>query len=253
LELLDRDPELKYPVAIKKEKTTIVLSWLVEFRFSTIEIMAARIGQTSQQGVRFFNSLISDGFIRQFKNSMIPTRLFMLTPKGGEMISMLLSREVNVHTRVSTYGRSTKLAHDLAVQKMALKFISGIDGIVWDNNIVGELDIPPHTRPDALMHSRNNFWWALELERTRKAKARIFFAYYNHIQNMRDGHYKGVRYIFNNEAVCKYYQGVFNEPVWPMYSRNPKTGRLVQVRNNFDTQSLAGIAKTFIFEVREYW
>ena len=39
-----RDTSLKYPKAIKEEKTRLVLDWLLEFRFSSIDLLAKRIG-----------------------------------------------------------------------------------------------------------------------------------------------------------------------------------------------------------------
>ena len=51
-----RNLDLKYPRAVKDDKTRLVLDWLLEFRFSSIELLSKRIGQTAMNANRFFNS-----------------------------------------------------------------------------------------------------------------------------------------------------------------------------------------------------
>src|SRR5690606_20062500 len=49
-----RNPDLKYPRHVREEKVMLVLDWLLEFRFSSIPILAARLGQTAVNANRFF-------------------------------------------------------------------------------------------------------------------------------------------------------------------------------------------------------
>ncbi|EAT10685.1 hypothetical protein HF888_16300 (plasmid) [Bermanella marisrubri] len=249
-----RDADLKYPLAIKEEKTKLVLSWLLEFRFSTFEVLAGRLGQPVANANRFFNSLLDDGFIRTFKNSMVPnTRFVMLTSKGGERLSILLGEEVRPYTRLSTFAKSTKIAHDLSVQFMVLRWIDDVDEVVWDHNIAGVHELPSYSRPDALMKSTKGFWWALELERTRKSESRVFFSLYNHVLNIRNGCYVGVRYVFNSHAVCDFYRKVFEQDAWPLFDRDGRSGRLKRTSGFFKPSNVKNIDKIFDFKVGEFW
>ena len=43
-----RDPTLTYPRAVREEKLRLVLDWLLEFRMSSFELLARRLGLTSK-------------------------------------------------------------------------------------------------------------------------------------------------------------------------------------------------------------
>ena len=53
-----RDPTLKYPRAIREEKLRLVLDWLLEFQFSSVDLLARRLGLTYQSSYKFFRALI---------------------------------------------------------------------------------------------------------------------------------------------------------------------------------------------------
>ena len=46
MRIVHRDPSLKYPRAIYREKQQLVLDWLLEFRFSSFALLAQRLGLT---------------------------------------------------------------------------------------------------------------------------------------------------------------------------------------------------------------
>ena len=52
-----RDPTLKYPRAIREDKRRLVLDWLLEFQFSSVEFLAQRLGLTYHGSYKFFRSL----------------------------------------------------------------------------------------------------------------------------------------------------------------------------------------------------
>ena len=62
----ERDLSLTHPWLVNKDKIKIVLDWLLEFHFSTIDLLAERIGQKKTNANRFFNKLISDGLVQVF-------------------------------------------------------------------------------------------------------------------------------------------------------------------------------------------
>ena len=51
----DRDPSLNYSHADREEKTLLVLGWLLEFRWSSFELLATRLGMRSKTSYKFFS------------------------------------------------------------------------------------------------------------------------------------------------------------------------------------------------------
>ena len=68
-----RDLTLTYTLAIRDDKRRIVLDWLLEFQFSSVELLARRLGLTSQSSYKFFRSLLDDQIIQYFKSCLLYT------------------------------------------------------------------------------------------------------------------------------------------------------------------------------------
>ena len=84
-----RDPTLKYPRAIREEKLRLVLDWLLEFRVSSVELLARRLGLTYQSSYKFFRSLLDDQIIQHFKSVYTnQARYLMLTKTGVDMLQV---------------------------------------------------------------------------------------------------------------------------------------------------------------------
>jgi hypothetical protein len=62
-----RDRSLKYPRAIKQDKLRLVLDWLLEFRFSSLDVLAQRIVSRVNYHVRFRDNY--DGRLSEWVNS----------------------------------------------------------------------------------------------------------------------------------------------------------------------------------------
>ena len=79
-----RDPTLTYPRAVREEKLRLVLDWLLEFRVSSVELLATRLGLTYHSSYKFFRSLLDDQIIQPFKSIHThQARYLMLTKAGG--------------------------------------------------------------------------------------------------------------------------------------------------------------------------
>ena len=65
-----RDPTLRYPRAVREEKRRLVLDWLLEFQFSSVDLLTRRLGLTSHSSYKFFRSLLDDQTIQHFKASI---------------------------------------------------------------------------------------------------------------------------------------------------------------------------------------
>ena len=94
MKIIARNPHLTYTRYIQQEKRLLVLSWLLEFRFSSPSILAQLLGQPVANNSRFFMSLLEQRFIRTFKNVHTNLeRLFMLDRTG---IDFLMNHGLNV-------------------------------------------------------------------------------------------------------------------------------------------------------------
>ena len=79
-----RDPTLKYPRAIRDDKRRLVLDWLLEFQFSSADLLAHRLGLTYQSSYKFFRSFLDDQIIQLCKNVHThQARYLMLSKAGG--------------------------------------------------------------------------------------------------------------------------------------------------------------------------
>ena len=87
MRIVHRDPSLKYPRAIYREKQQIVLDWLWEFRFSSFALLAQRLGLTCQTSYKFFRLLRNNGLVQRFTNVYSNhAKYYMLTRAGAAVL-----------------------------------------------------------------------------------------------------------------------------------------------------------------------
>ncbi|WP_018694131.1 hypothetical protein [Algicola sagamiensis] len=244
-----RDPTLKYPPAIKDEKTRLVLDWLLEFRFSSVEILSKRIGQTPMNSNRFFNSLKKDGVLQEFKNVHTKNQRYLIMTSVGVSYLEALGRDISkAVTRVSNLGKYSHIIHDLSVQFAIVTRLHNYCEVIADKNIqFGEKG----DRPDAILATEKDgrkYWSAIEFERWRKDNKRIYLTFKNHANNFANKEYTGVIYIFQQEADCKHYEKLFNESMWPTFSRTPKSGQLRKLSNDFNPDEIPKLRDRYVFQ-----
>lgn len=238
-----RDPENKYPVKIKKEKTRIILDWLLEFRFSSFDILAKRINSTKTNSNRFFNALINEEVIKVFKNVHTDnTRYVMLWSNGVEYLKSWGRDTEKAVTRIQKMGRYGQILHDIGVQQCALRKMQKATEVIWDRNITWQ------EKPDLLIKSNKGYWAALEYERWRKDKKRIYISLSNHIHWLREGKHKGVIYTFDQDSDLEHYKKIWLETEWPLYARNAKNGKIESTGESLKISKSDPIRKGFIFE-----
>ena len=121
MKIIERNAHLTYTRYIQQEKRLLVLSWLLEFRFSSPSILAQLLGQPVANNARFFMSLLEQRFIRTFKNVHTNLeRLFMLDRTG---IDFLMNHGLNVDnacTKPYVLQRYGFILHDQAVQEAVI-------------------------------------------------------------------------------------------------------------------------------------
>lgn len=243
IESLDRT--LTYPRAIHKQKRRLVLDWLLEFRFSSFDLLAYRLGTTARKSYDFFRLLLAQQLIQEVKSvATTDVRLLLLTRTGvdylqvaGRDVSTALTRGYRLH-------RYAQVVHDLDVQTSMLKRLDLYDEVIWDQHI----RIPDHiTRPDALAHTPKGSWVAFEYERWRKADKRIYLSFRNHTQALLKGHYHLVYFLFDQQHDCHHYQQLFAADEWPEYRYHHQSGKLLRTANTFKPDSITNLRKCFRF------
>lgn len=241
----ERDSSLTYNQAKKQEKIQIVLDWLLEFRFSSIDLLARRIGSTAINSNRFFNAMIGDGLIQKFANVHTNNERYVMLTAAGLSYLEVAGRDISrATTRVAHLGRYSKIMHDLAVQQAVLNRLHLVDEVVWDRNIIlkGVTE-----NPDALLHHKgNDYWMAIEYERWRKDTKRIFMSFYNHSIAIKNRHYQGVFFIFDKEVDLRHYLKIFENTTWPRYERK-KTGHIQPLKESFSPDAIPNLRKCFKF------
>lgn len=237
-----RSADLKYPRAIRLEKMKLVLDWLLEFRFSSLDLLAKRLGSNVTNCNRFFNSLIDDGMISVFKNAHTNNmRLVMLTPRGASYLQTLGRNIERAETRYMLLGKYSTIIHDLCVQYAVLKRIDKISEVIWDRNIQSA------DKPDALVRHEKGYWIALEYERWKKERKRVYHSLLTHAKAIAEQRYAGVYYVFSDIEAMNYYTSIFSEPQWPVFKRVHKTGKMVPLESTFSPDSIANLRKCFAF------
>ena len=240
-----RDPTLKYPRAVREEKLRLVLDWLLEFRVSSVELLAQRLGLTYQSSYKFFRSLLDDQIIQHFKSVHTHhARYLMLTPTGAAILQDAGRDISKALTTTSRLNRYSHIMHDLAVQRVVLKRLDHYDEVIWDKHIT----LPDqYEKPDALLHSPKNYWVALDYERWRKEDKRIYLAFLNHAKALVKRHYSGVYYLFDREHDLLHYQTLFAAQERPEYQYNRKTGKITLAGTHFQPDAIEHLRECFLF------
>ena len=240
-----RDPSLTYPRAVREEKRRLVLDWLLEFQFSSVEILARRLGLTSHSSYKFFRSLLNDEFIQPFKSVHTHQARYLMLTKTGVDVLKAAGRDVaHAHTQPSRLNRYAHLMHDLAVQHAVLTRLAHYDEVISDKHIT----IPEqYEKPDALLHSPKNYWVALDYERWRKEDKRIYLSFMNHARALIKRHYSGVNYLFDREADLVHYQTLFAAQEWPEHQYNRTTGKITPAGTHFNPDTIEHLRDCFLF------
>lgn len=240
-----RDPTLKNPRAIHEEKRRLVLDWLLEFRFSSVDLLAYRLGSTPRHSYPFLRALLAQQLIQEAKSvASTNVRLFLLTRQGVDYLQVAGRDVSQALTRGDRPNRYAQVMHDLAVQASMLRRLQHYDEVIWDQHI----RLPdPVTRPDALAHSPKDYWVAFEYERWRKADKRIYLSFRNHTQALLKRHYDLVYFLFARKHDCLHYQKLFAADEWPEYRYYPQTGKILRTAQTFRPDSITNLRKVFRF------
>lgn len=242
----NRDRTLKAPLAIRDDKTLLVLDWLLEFRFSTVEILSERIESNSVNSNRFFNRLEAVGFVKFFSNVHTSGKRFIMLTTSGASFLEGHGRDISrANTRVHNLGKYSQVVHDISVQKLVLLHIQEYEEVVWDRHI----EMPEGLdRPDFILRPvGRDYWVAFEFERWRKERKRIYYSLNNHASALRSGVYRGVYFVFQEPTDRVYYEKCYEEAEWPQFERVKTTGRLRPLSKVLKPDGIKNLRKCFVF------
>lgn len=210
------------------EKNLLVCLWLLEWRVSSIEICAARIGLTPTACTRFFKKLLAKQIIERISIIDCDKRdLIILGPKGHKMLGtsdIAYAAEIN---RVRKYTKKQTIKHDLWAQKVALKLLPGAMEIISDFNIKLE-----EKKPDVLVYRWNAARdeadiVAVEMEATAKDRDGIFFMLHTYLKLIEEKKVHEVRFYFLTKDDKAKYLRYFNRDMWPTTGKKQIKGATV--------------------------
>ena len=240
-----RDPTPKYPHAIREEKTLLVLDWLLEFRWSSFELLATRLDMRSKTSYKFFRALVEEGLIQIFKS--VPAKIarcFLLTRRGATQLQDAGRDISHAHTSPAGVTHDATIGHDLAVQAAVLRRRHQYDEVIWKPHIT----LPePFEKPDVLLRLPQGAWVALDYERQRKDDSRIYIAFRNHAEAIMNQHYGGVHLLFDRPADLKRYRTLFDAEAWPEYDFNRKKGKITALTTTFKPDTVPKLRQCFVF------
>ena len=240
-----RDPTPNYSHAVREEKTLLVLGWLLEFRWSSFDLLATRLGMRSKTSYKFFRALVEEGLIQIFKS--VPAniaRCFLLTRRGAIQLQDAGRDISHAHTSLTGVTHDPALVHDLAVQAAVLRRLQQYDEVLWKPHIT----LPESfEKPDVLLRSPQGAWVALDYERQRKDDSRIYITFRNHAEAIMNQHYGGVYLLFDRPADLARYRTLFDAEAWPEYDFDRKKGKITARNTTFTPDTVPQLRQCFVF------
>lgn len=228
-------------VMTNQHLTFTVLSWLREFRFSSPEVISRLIDVPMPYNSslrRFMKRLIDRELVEAYYNHRDPKLgvLFRLGKEASGFLELHGLPHDKTYTHPRTLEYSKTVIHDLNVQ-MAVFGAKRLDTRRAKPGkpppelpepsrqvieVIGEAHLSEGSRglpqPDLILRIPSRRV-AYEYEMTRKANARIYYAFTNHLRAIREGHYSGVCYMFPNARIRDTYEDLYMQPFWPQTSR----------------------------------
>ena len=245
MRIVHRNPLLKYPRAICREKLQLVLTGSWNFGSPPLLSWPNALARRATRPTNSFACFARTGSCNGLPMTITTTSsIYMLTRAGAAVLHEAGRDIANAWTSPSRLIRYPYIMHDLAVQQAAISRLDNYTEVISEHHIV----IPePFHRPDMLMRNPKNFWLAFEYERSRKQTKRIFISFNNHAQASSTNHYHGTYFLFDRESDMAYYRKLFDSKEWPKYNFNRSTGKLTPKDTPFQPDTVTNLRKCFLF------
>ncbi|WP_299945703.1 hypothetical protein [uncultured Microbulbifer sp.] len=235
---------------IHKEKTLLVLDWLLEFGFSSYELLARVLeSPAAANQSRFFNTLVRDSLVQVFSNVHTAHCRLVHLRRGGVDFLAGCGRDVSrARTRTGWMGYYSTILHDLGVQNCVLNRREQYQQVRYEWHLRWK-----GNRPDAILYSsEGDYWSALEYERSRKSRLRVFESFLSNWKHIQEKRFAGVVYTFQRKPDMAIYQQQFSEMEWPI----PKRGGDKKLRDSgrvLSGERLEKIKKRFVLRFEPFW
>ena len=232
-----------------KEKLKIVLLWIAEFDFSTIELLSWLLRQYPDQTNLFFRKLITQHFLVRFESeTLVRKDLVRIGNAGVAYLRDNFGIDVRRKMRSDELARKRKLFHDYCLQLYiashymyresysvitekkifrgrgkaaripdALVFNHPNKHLTW--NVSQERTLPDEVEDarrrvdyfdDAGFWLNENAPIAIEIELEGKPKKKVEAIFKSLVLQIRAGNLQQVRFIFANQSLCKRYKEWFD-------------------------------------------
>lgn len=194
------------------EKELETLRWLYFWDFSSRSLLAQRLGYANERGQgAFFKRLAQKGLIAELPTIVVRHGLYQLTPDGRAIAAAHWHQGDLVAPR-ARLSPAMQL-HDLTAQQFVIRHGGPFSDFVTERYL---LDGGRHKAPDVILTYPTERV-AIEVELSHKNTARLYYGFWQHLTNIRDGLYSRVRYVFTNAALCENYRKKCLAPEWPVY------------------------------------
>jgi DNA-binding Lrp family transcriptional regulator len=199
-----------------KEKIDLTLSWTLEWRVSSLDIIAARLGLTPNHCTRFFKKLLQRNILERIKVQFSDKRdLVILGPEGHKILGTSSIAYAAELTRVRRYTKKRTINHDLEAQKAALKMLPGALEIISDFNI--QL---MEKKPDILVFQYDpikeaSLKIAVEMEKTAKDAKNMYWVFNKYLELLERKEFDRVKFFFSHDDDMNLYVRYFERDMWP--------------------------------------
>lgn len=205
------------PQQKKEWKRRLVILWLIEFKFSSIELLSKLLGQHPKHTSPFFKSMINDKFLVRFTSEYFPKK--DLVRLGQSSLQWFPDLDQSL-LRSDRHVNKKTIIHDYLVQKVISEHIDQY------NEIDGRFDRTRKEAPDVFVVSRESGRKiAIEYELTRKNKDRTFALFIRYAKKISSQELGGVVFYFRSKPMYNLYKKRFETKTWPVFKKVKKDGK----------------------------
>lgn len=232
------------PKSRAEEKLKVVLEMLIDFHYSTRELILAKLKLATNSHHRYFSSLEKKKIIRKVGAPSIRSNyVYMLTSYGVE----LANEKISILSPYQIDGNKinhSNLRHNLAIQRAVISMVDNYDVFIPERRLP-HLNLNDEKRPDGCLE-KNGVRTMLEIELTAKTDQRIFRALVAHAKAINKNHYSKVIYIFPSLSLANYYTTRYQSTEWPTYTQNER-GVWIRSEDSFKPDNFLGLRNAFEF------
>lgn len=206
------------PQQKKAWKRRLVVKWLLEFKFSSIELLSKLLGQKAKHASPFFKAMIADKLLVRFKSEFFPKKdLVRLGPGVKEAFSDL---DLSLF-RSDRFEDKKSIVHDHHVQRVIAERHDRY------TEVNASFRRGRKEAPDAYVASKKSGRKiAIEYELTRKNRARSWALFIRYAILIQGGAVDAVIFYFRSKATYRLYKKRFENKSWDKFRRVKKKGEI---------------------------